>query len=328
LAAQTPSLDSLLNALRAAGESTRLRLLAILSRSELSVTELTRILGQSQPRVSRHLKLMCDAHLLNRYREGSWVMYRVADTGPAAHVVKDLIRLMPEDDPELDTDLERLSVIRDEHARKASEYFQKIATRWDSIRGLYVAEEEVERAMLAAVRDMQIDSLVDLGTGTGRILEVFSPRIRKGLGIDLSHEMLSVARAKLESADISHCQVRHGDVYSLGIDAGTVDVATIHHVLHFLDDPASAVDEAVRILRPGGRLLVVDFAPHHIDALREEHAHRRLGFGDDEVGAWIERAGARTLAAHHLTSGGPQSDGEHLVVTLWIGEAAEPGTIQ
>ena len=154
MASESLSLSNLLTALRAAGESTRLRLLAILSKSELTVTELTRILGQSQPRVSRHLKLMCEAHLLNRYREGSWVLYRIADTGPAAHVARELIRLMPDDDPELNHDLQRLSVIRNEHAQKASEYFQEIATRWDSIRSLYVAEEDVERAMLSAVEDL------------------------------------------------------------------------------------------------------------------------------------------------------------------------------
>ncbi len=314
------SLSSLLNALRAAGESTRLRMLAILSRSELTVTELTRILGQSQPRVSRHLKLMCEGHLLKRYREGSWVLYRISHSGPAASLVSELVRLLPDDDPELERDRQRLSVIREEHARKAADYFQKIATRWDSIRELYVAEEDVERAMLAAVEDIDIDFLLDLGTGTGRVLEIFGPRIGTGLGIDLSREMLGVARLKLGSADIDHCHVRHGDIYNLGVDAASVDVATIHHVLHFLDDPAMVVAEAVRTLRPGGRLLIVDFAPHHIDVLRDEHAHRRLGFSDEEVNDWLRRAGARCRAVHHLTTGSGAENGDHLVVTLWVGE--------
>jgi len=321
LAPESLSLNGLLNALRAAGESTRLRLLAVLSKSELTVTELTRVLGQSQPRVSRHLKLMCEAQLLNRYREGSWVLYRLADSGPAAHVARELVRLMPVGDPELDHDLQRLSVIREEHARKASEYFQEIATRWDSIRGLYVDEKDVERAMLSAVEDLDIDYLLDLGTGTGRILEVFSPCVRRGLGVDLSREMLGVARAKLESADIGNCQVRHGDIYNLGIDAASVDVVTIHHVLHFLDDPGSVVAEAVRTLRPGGRLLIVDFAPHHIDVLRDEHAHRRLGFGDEEVSAWLRRAGAGIREVRHLEARSRAKDSERLVVCLWVGEA-------
>lgn len=326
MVSDTISLNSLLNALRAAGESTRLRLLAILSRSELTVTELTRILGQSQPRVSRHLKLMCEAYLLNRYREGSWVLYRIADTGPAAHVVRELIRLMPDDDPELERDLQRLAVIRAEHARRASEYFEKIATRWDNIRQLYVAEEDVERAMFASVEDLDIECLLDLGTGTGRVLEVFSPHIGKGLGIDLSREMLGVARAKLESADVGNCQVRHGDIYDLGIDAASVDVVTIHHVLHFLDDPAAVVAQAARALRSGGRLLIVDFAPHHIDVLRDEHAHRRLGFGDEEVSAWLRRAGVRTRAVHHLETGSRADGGDQLVVSLWVGEAMGSGS--
>ena len=316
----TISLNSLLSALRAAGEATRLRLLAILSRNELTVTELTRILGQSQPRISRHLKLLCEAHLLHRYQEGSWVLYRIADTGPAAHVVRQLISLLPGEDAELDRDRQRLAAVRAEHMRVASDYFEEIAGRWDSIRELYVAEEDVENAMLAAVEDVEVDFLLDLGTGTGRILEVFSPYIKKGLGIDFSREMLGVARAHLESADIGHCQVRHGDIYNLAVESNSVDVVTIHHVLHFLGEPATVVTEAVRTLRPRGRVLIVDFAPHQIESLRDEHAHRRLGFADEEVNTWLLRAGARCRAVHHLTTGGLTGGDDRLVVNLWVGE--------
>ena len=314
------SLNSLLSALRAAGEATRLRLLAILSRNELTVSELTRILGQSQPRISRHLKMMCESHLLHRYQEGSWVLYRIADTGPAAHVVRQLISLLPDEDAELDRDLQRLAAIRAEHMHTASEYFREIAGRWDSIRKLYVAEADVENAMLTAVADIEVGFLLDLGTGTGRILEVFSPYIKKGLGIDFSREMLGVARANLESADIRHCQVRHGDIYALAVESNSVDVVTIHHVLHFLGEPAKVVTEAVRTLRPGGRVLIVDFAPHQIESLRDEHAHRRLGFADEEVNAWLLRAGARCRSVHHLTAGDRAGAGDRLVVNLWVGE--------
>ncbi|MDJ0959001.1 MAG: metalloregulator ArsR/SmtB family transcription factor, partial [Arenicellales bacterium] len=244
----TVSLTNLLEALRAAGEHTRLRLLAILSRNELTVSELTWILGQSQPRISRHLKLLCDARLLDRHQEGSWVFYRIADSGPSADAVRQLIQFLADEDPELERDQKRLETIRDEHVHQASIYFEKNAKAWDDIRKLYVAEEDVEGAMLTAVQDLQIDSLLDLGTGTGRILEVFSPRIRRGLGIDLSKEMLAVARAKLESADITNCRVRYGDIYRLAVDSASMDVVTIHHVLHFLDDPAAVVKDAVRTL--------------------------------------------------------------------------------
>ena len=326
----TVSLNSLLVSLRAAAETTRLRLLAILARNELTVTELTRIMGQSQPRISRHLKLMCEAHLLHRHQEGSWVLYGIADSGPAAHIVQELIHLLPDEDPEMERDLRRLQGIQQEHRQKANAYFEANASAWDDIRKLYVAEEEVERAMLSAVDGLKVDSLIDLGTGTGRVLEIFSPHIQRGLGIDLSREMLAVARSKLESSNITNCQVRYGNIYGLAVDSGSMDVVTIHHVLHFLDDPAAAVKEAVRTLKPGGRIMVVDFAPHHVEALREVHAHRRLGFSDDEVNAWLHRAGATSLAVHHLTT---QQSGsaEQLVVTLWVGRSLQSlrlGTLQ
>lgn len=321
----TLSLNSLLGALRAAAEPTRLRLLAILSRNELTVSELTRILGQSQPRISRHLKLLCEAHLLDRAQEGSWVFYRMADRGPAAHIAGQLIKLLPNEDPEMERDQRRLRSIRNEHIRKASNYFESVAQAWDDMRKLYVAEEKVEQAMLRAVDGIEIDFLLDLGTGTGRILEIFSHILKKGLGIDLSREMLTVARANLEYADIAHCQVRHGDIHQLTVEDHSVDVVTIHHVLHFLDEPAVVVREAVRTLRHGGRILIVDFAPHQLEALRENHAHRRLGFSDDEVNSWLNKAGAETLAVHHLKSSDNQS-GELLTVTLWVGEANSPGT--
>ena len=316
----TVSLTNLLAALRAAGEHTRLRLLAILSRNELTVSELTWILGQSQPRISRHLKLLCDAHLLDRHQEGSWVFYRIADSGPSADAVRQLIRFLADEDPELERDQKRLETIQDEHVHQASIYFEKNAKAWDDIRKLYVAEEDVEAAMLAAVDGLEIDSLLDLGTGTGRILEVFSPHTRRGLGIDLSKEMLAVARAKLESADITNCRVRYGDIYHLAVDNASMDVVTIHHVLHFLDDPAAVVKDAVRTLKPGGRILIVDFLPHQVEALRDVHAHRRLGFANEEVNSWLARAGAQTMANHHLTTNPEAEQAERLVVSLWVGQ--------
>ena len=316
----TASLANLLAALRAAGEHTRLRLLAILSKNELTVSELTWILGQSQPRISRHLRLLCDAQLLDRHQEGSWVFYRIADSGSSADAVRQLIRFLTDEDPELERDQKRLQTIRDEHVHQASIYFEKNAKAWDDIRKLYVAEEDVEHALLSAVDDLEIKSLLDLGTGTGRILEVFSPHIRRGLGIDLSKEMLAVARAKLESTDITNCRVRYGDIYHLAVDSNSVDVVTIHHVLHYLDDPAAVVKDAVRTLKPGGRILIVDFLPHQVEALRDVHAHRRLGFTNEEVNSWLVRAGAQTQATRHLTTNPESKQAERLVVSIWVGQ--------
>ena len=310
------SMEPLLTALRAAGEHTRLRLLALLGRAELTVSELTRILGQSQPRVSRHLKLLCDAGLLERSPEGAWVFYRVADRGLGAILAHNLLELVPANDPQLGRDLQRLETIIKEHAAAAAEYFRRNAADWDSIRSLYVAEAKVEQAMLEALSDRPIAELLDLGTGTGRILQVFAPRIKRGLGIDSSREMLAVARANLEAPNLRHCQVRHGDIYNLPVPDASCDAVTIHHVLHFLDNPGAAVTEAARTLKPGGRLLIVDFARHQLEFLRTEFAHRRLGFADDEVMGWCRAAGLVDANVRHL-SASARSRSDKLTVSLW-----------
>ncbi len=315
-------MDRLLNGLRAAGERTRLRLLALLAQSELTVSELTGILGQSQPRVSRHLRLLCDAGMLQRAQEGSWVLYRLADRGAGAQLARGLLELLPADDSQLGRDLQRLERIRQQHAAAAAKYFRKNAADWDSIRALYVAEVEVERAMLAALREEPVEELLDLGTGTGRILQVFAGSIRHGLGIDSSREMLAVARANLEAAGLRHCQVRHGDIRNLPVPDASVDLVTIHHVLHFLDDPGAAVTEAARTLRFGGRLLIVDFAPHSLEFLRTDYAHRRLGFADEEVIRWCKAAGLVDVRVRQLMAAG-KSTHDKLTVSLWSAKQGE-----
>lgn len=310
------SMETLLNGLRAAGERSRLRLLAVLKRSELTVSELTRLLGQNQPRVSRHLKLLCDAGLLDRSQEGAWVFYRLADRGQNAQLAQALLDLIPDDDAQIARDLQRLETIKQEHADAAAEYFREVAAQWDAIRSLYVAESDVERAMLQAAGDAPINELLDLGTGTGRVLQVFAGRIGRGLGIDCSREMLAVARANLEAANLPHCQVRQADIHNLPVPTASVDVVTIHHVLHFLDDPAPAVVEAARTLRPGGRLLIVDFAPHQLEFLRTQYAHRRLGFADEEIIRWCKSIGLVDVSVRHLEASSKRN-GDTLTVSLW-----------
>src|SRR5438105_5017729 len=165
------------------------------------------------------------------------------------------------------------------------------ASEWDRIRKLHVADEQVEEAIKAALADRPIRSFLDLGTGTGRMLELFGPEIERGLGLDLSHDMLALARARLNRASLRHCSVRQGDIYDLALPKDSFDVVIIHQVLHFLDDSARAIDEAARVLRPSGRLLVVDFAPHDLEFLRDEYAHRRLGFAPEMVTQWLSAAG-------------------------------------
>ena len=303
-------MDALLAGLRAAAEPTRLRLLALCAHAELTVTELTQILGQSQPRVSRHLKLLSEAGLIHRFREGAWAYYRLAEGGPAAQLARTLVDLVPPEDAQLGRDLERLESIKAARARAAADYFRANAERWDEIRSLYVPESEVETALVRLLGERPIADFLDIGTGTGRILEVFAPRVQRGLGVDLSHDMLRVARARLEQAGVRHCQVRHGDMYNLAVPTAAFDVAVIHQVLRYAEEPAAVVAEAARTLRPGGRLAVVDFASHEVEVLRAEHRHRWLGFDDAEVAHWRLAAGLEPGPAEALP-------GDPVTVKIW-----------
>jgi ArsR family transcriptional regulator len=304
------SLDDLLSALRAVAEPTRLRLLVLCSHGELTVSELADILGQSQPRVSRHLKLLCEAGLLDRFREGSWVFYRLSQQGTAGTLARDLVAACGRSDPTIALDLQRLSAIKRDRAARAAAFFRDIAPRWDSIRSLYVDEREVEAALSEIVAAAAPRDLLDIGTGTGRMIEVLAPRVGQALGIDQSREMLAVARVNLERAGAANAMVRLGDMYQLPLPDASFDAVVIHQVLHYADRPAAAIAEAARVLRPGGVLIVVDFAPHLLEFLRDEHAHHRLGFTDAEVAEWCRAAGLDPAVPRHLK-------GDPLTVAIW-----------
>ena len=303
-------MEKVLAGLRAAAEPTRLRLLSLLALGDLTVSELTHILGQSQPRVSRHLKLMCDSGLLDRFPEGAWVFYRVAAAGVGADLARTLLPLLPPDDATLGLDRQRLDAVRAARAARAQTYFTENASRWDRIRSLQVDDSLVERALVQAFARRAVADLVDMGTGTGRVLEVLAPHVRHGVGIDLSREMLAVARANLERAGCRHCMVRQGDITQLPLADGSADAVTIHQVLHYAVDPAAVVAEAARVLRPGGLLVAVDLAPHDLEMLRDQHAHRRLGFSDAEVAGWFAAAGL-------VPDGQSRLAGDPLTVVLW-----------
>jgi ubiquinone/menaquinone biosynthesis C-methylase UbiE/DNA-binding transcriptional ArsR family regulator len=310
------SFDALNTALKAAGEATRLRVLALVAQAELTVSDLTQILRQSQPRISRHLKLLVEAGLIERFREGSWAFFRLAERGGNAELARALVARLDPEDPTSVRDRERLSAVRRARAAAAQDYFSAHAAQWDRIRQLHVADEAVEAAIADALSDRPFHSLLDLGTGTGRMLELFGPSIDRGLGIDLSLDMLSLARARIERAGLRHCSVRQGDIYDLQVPAGSFDVVLIHQVLHFLDDGGRAIREAVRVLAPAGRLLVIDFAPHDLEFLRDEHAHRRLGFAPETVTQWMNAAGLDVMM-HRSLSPDPESDGK-IAVSLWL----------
>ena len=305
-------MDGLLSALRAAAEPTRLRILGLCAQAELTVSELVHILGQSQPSVSRHLRLLSEAGLLDRVREGSWVFHGLTGDGPGAETARRLSDLLPPDDPVLALDLKRLAEVKEERSRAAADYFRRNARRWDELRSLHVDEGEVEDVLKRLLPTTGVEELLDIGTGTGRMLEVFGPTVGRALGIDLSHDMLAVARVNLERSGLKNLALRKGDMYQLYFPDASFDAVSIHQVLHFADDPARALAEAARVLRPGGHLLVADFAPHDLEELREEHAHRRLGFSDKEFIEWLTNVGMRCGEIVHLP-------GNPVTVTIWQG---------
>jgi ubiquinone/menaquinone biosynthesis C-methylase UbiE/DNA-binding transcriptional ArsR family regulator len=304
--------ETLYGALKAAAEATRLRILALLGEAELTVSDLTAILRQSQPRISRHLRLLAEAGLVERFREGSWAFFRLAERESAAKLARELIARLDPKDATLLRDRERLAAVRAQRASAAQNYFRRHAAEWDRIRKLHVADAAVEAAIADALADAPMRTLLDLGTGTGRMLELLGPQIERGFGLDLSLDMLALDRAGLR-----HCSVRQGDIYDLALPKDSFDVIIIHQVLHFLEDGARAIQEAARVLRPAGRLLVVDFAPHDLEFLRDEHAHRRLGFAPETVAQWMKAAGLEVVLQQSLAPE-PASEGK-IAVSLWLG---------
>lgn len=312
--------DALLHALRAVAEPTRLRILVLCARADLTVTDLTAILGQSQPRVSRHLRIMCESGVLRRDAQATRAFFRLAEDVSIAGAV---LGAVPVDDPAILGDLRRLQQVKTNRAARARTYFRAHAASWNHIRGLHVDPTQVEAALAdlwpgaagadgagaAADRDAGPE-LLDIGTGTGRMLRLFAPRVRGAVGIDTSPEMLNIARADLDAAGLRHCFVRQGDMYALPWASPSFDVVTMHMVLHYAEDPAAVIAEAARVLRPGGALLIADFAPHQVEQLRIDHAHHWLGLPGDDVVAWCRAAGLSCGPVRALV-------GDPLTVNIW-----------
>jgi ubiquinone/menaquinone biosynthesis C-methylase UbiE/DNA-binding transcriptional ArsR family regulator len=311
-------MEILLSVLRSAGEPTRLRILAILALGELTVSELTQVLLQSQPRISRHLKLLADAGLIVRYPEGSWVFYRLDESAQLGDLLAEIIASLPQGDHELQRDRERLAEVRAERAARAQAYFAANAAQWDSLRANHIPETAIEERMGELIGRRDIDLLVDLGTGTGRMLEIFGTRATRAVGFDISPDMLTIARAKLDELAAENCQVRQGDCANVPLEDNVADIVILHQVLHFLDDPQRAVNEAARITRPGGCVLIADFGPHEMEDLRNQHAHRRLGFADDEMNHMLRAAGLFAAAGDTLTA-----QNTPLTVAMWQAEKTE-----
>jgi ubiquinone/menaquinone biosynthesis C-methylase UbiE/DNA-binding transcriptional ArsR family regulator len=310
--------------LRAAAEPTRLRLLRLLQNGEFNVKDLTQLLGQSQPRVSRHIKLLAEAGLIERYQEASWVFVRASSDPGVRSFIEAALSLIAAHDPQILRDAERADKIRAARSLLAQTYFDQNAAEWDRIRSLHVPERDVEAAILEALGPGPYELLLDLGTGTGRVLELAAGRARRLVGVDTNREMLKCARVRLDKAELVNCSVRLADIYNLPFSEESAGAVVIHQVLHFLDNPKAALIEAIRVLQPGGRLVLVDFAPHNLEFLRQEHAHVRLGFAAGEIAGWLGECGLgsstyRELQADHMNHNA-------LTVAVWAGEKASART--
>ena len=299
-----------LDIFRALADPTRLRILALLRAMELSVGELAQVLGQSQPRVSRHVKILCDAHVAERRKEGSWVFVALGDKDTVAPILLSLDAwTAPGSDHWTIADSARLAAVRADRAAAAADWFEAHAPEWDAIRSLHVAEEQVEAAIAAVLGPAPLGRVIDIGTGTGRMLELFAPHATRALGIDRSSEMLRLARAKLH--DRGNVELRQADLYALPLPDGDADLAILHHVLHFAEAPGGAIVEAARVLGAGGRLLIADFASHDREELRTRDAHARLGFSDEQMLGWFAAAGMAPVRTETL-------EGGELTVKLWL----------
>ncbi len=297
-----------LTALRAAAEETRLRLILLLARGEMTVGELADCVNQSQPRVSRHLKLLVDAGLLTRLQEGTQVFYRLATSGPVRWIIDGITTRDGEQDF-ADDQARRASILAARQDR-ARAYFETHAATWNHERANLVDAAQIERVLVDLAAAGPEDSLLDIGTGTGRIIELFGPFVASALGVDQSREMLAIARVALGGSQFAHCSVRQGDMYALPLEDSAMTLITLHQVLHFAENPQAVITEAARVLAPGGRLLVVDYLPHNREQLRSDHAHRRLGFADGEIRGYARAAG---LVLHHSVT----VEGGDLPVGLW-----------
>ncbi|KQZ65180.1 ArsR family transcriptional regulator [Sphingopyxis sp. Root1497] len=306
-------MTELIDIFRALADPTRLRVVALLREMELAIGELAVVLEQSQPRVSRHVRILADAGIIERRREGSWVFLRIAEGGPVGEILAraELWPFSPREALIIGYDAQRLAAVRTERAAVAERYFADHAAEWDAIRSRHIPESEVEAAMLALVAGRRLGHLLDIGTGTGRMAEIFAPSVRRITALDRSPEMLRIARAKLADQPVPIDLVQ-GDFLNLPLDDATIDSIVIHQALHFAHEPDRVIAEASRVLRGGGHLLIVDFAPHEDEEMRNVAAHARLGFSDAQMRGWFASAGMVLENSQTL-------EGGDLAVKLWLG---------
>lgn len=304
---------------RALGDDTRLRIMLLLQVMELSVGELALVLEQSQPRVSRHVRILVEAGLAERRKEGAWVFLRdalVRDDAEPARLLSNFMRSREAIGPDLGEqsrrDVARLEAIRAQRDERAAHYFAEQASNWDSLRSLYIPEAEIESQLQSLLGGTPLGRLLDIGTGTGRMVELFADSSERCTALDKSPEMLRLARAKLHNWPPERVELVQGDFNSLPFESASYDTVILHQVLHFAQNPGQVVGEAGRVTAADGRIAIVDFLPHAHEELRERDAHARLGFSDDQIASYLAGGGFALEARCTLP-------GQSLTVQIWLG---------
>jgi len=314
---------------KALADPTRLRIARLLATMELAVGELAQVLGQSQPRVSRHVGILCDAGLAERRREGSWVFLRGAayleDAGPIIAALDRLLAVAEAHEPGFaqacQTDRRKLAAIQSARDVAAAAYFARHAGEWDELRALHSPDDQVEQRLYESLAQRPLGHLLDIGTGTGRIAELLAPLADRIIALDKSLEMLRIARARLQHLPAIKAELVQGDFTQLPFAAGQFDTVLLHQVLHFAHNPQVPLAEAARVTRSGGRIAIVDFDSHDREELRSRHQHVRLGFADTQMASFLQHAGFTPDAPIAL-------DGGELVVKIWIGERCAAGPLR
>ncbi|MDX3908478.1 MAG: metalloregulator ArsR/SmtB family transcription factor [Sphingobium sp.] len=304
----------LIDLFHALGDTTRLRIMHLLRAMELAVGEIAQVVGQSQPRVSRHIRILVEAGLVEKRKEGNWVFLALSRDASLSPLFALFDSVETSDSEALwqAADLARLAAVRNDRARAADEYFAEHAEEWDAIRSLHVSEREVEAAMYSALGEAPVGHLLDIGTGTGRMIELFGPDAQLVTAIDRSPEMLRLARAKLPGDAADKYRLLIGDFNALPVGDAAADTVILHQVLHYAQAPETVIAEAARVLTHEGRLLIADFAPHEREDLRIRDQHARLGFSSAQMQGWFAAAGLDLISEDTLPGG-------ELTVKIWLG---------
>jgi len=285
--------------LQTLGDETRARLLLLLEDHEFTVSELCAVVQLPQSTVSRHLKVLAEDGWVRSRADGPSRHYRMVELEPEAGELWAVVRQRVADSPAGRDDRERARSVRARRRDRAREFFSNAAADWDRLRDELFGER-VELLPLFGLLDPAW-TVADLGAGTGSLSEALAPFVRRVIAVDSSLQMLDALRGRLDG--VRSVEARAGELEALPIEDGTVDLAFMLLVLHYIVEPADVLAEAWRVLRPGGRLIVVDMREHEREEYRLKMGHVWMGFDGSQIETWAKRAGFSRIDVRPLSPG-------------------------